>query len=121
MAPTFDEAISQPLNKIKLPSLKSTDFWNSPAYQSLMNLNQAVEAEAAGRRASLPAARPSPASPPEMSKAPKRAAVSTIWWTCVIETLCSCATRVIRFFSCARRASSSASVPTACCRFKRPW
>ena len=26
VVPTFDEAISQPLNKIRLPSLKSTDF-----------------------------------------------------------------------------------------------
>ena len=32
VAPTFDEAISQPLNKVRLPPLKSTNFWNSPAY-----------------------------------------------------------------------------------------
>ena len=31
VVPTFHEAISQPLNKVKLPSLKSTGFWNSPA------------------------------------------------------------------------------------------
>ena len=55
VAPTFDEAISQPLNKVKLPSLKSTDFWNSPAYQGLLNLQQAVETEAEleARRAQL--------------------------------------------------------------------
>ena len=55
VAPTFDEAISQPLNKIRLPPLKSTEFWNSPAYQGLLNLQQAVETEAEldARRAQL--------------------------------------------------------------------
>ena len=55
VAPTFDEAISQRLNRIKLPSLKSTEFWNSPAYQGLLNLQQAVETEAEldARRATL--------------------------------------------------------------------
>jgi len=52
VAPTFDEAISQPLNRVRLPSLKSTNFWNSPAYQGLLNLQQAVDDR---RRSSTPA------------------------------------------------------------------
>ena len=46
-APTFEEAISQKLHKIRLPGLSKTDFWNSPAYQGLLNLQQAVETDAA--------------------------------------------------------------------------
>ena len=55
MVPTFDEAISQKLNRIKLPSLKSTEFWNSPAYQGLLNMQHAVKtvAELEARRAQL--------------------------------------------------------------------
>ena len=55
VAPTFGQAISQPLNQVRLPGLKSTEFWNSPAYQGLLNLQQAVETEAEldARRAQL--------------------------------------------------------------------
>jgi hypothetical protein len=55
VAPTFGQAISQPLNKVKLPGLEKTEFWNSPAYQGLLNLQQAVETEAEldARRAQL--------------------------------------------------------------------
>ena len=55
VAPTFEQAISQKLNRIKLPALKNTDFYNSPAYQGLLNMQQAVETEAEldARRAQL--------------------------------------------------------------------
>ena len=37
VAPTFESAIQTKLHKTNLYALKATDFWNSPAYQSLIN------------------------------------------------------------------------------------
>ena len=57
MVPTFEQAISQKPSKVSLPPLKATTFWNSPAYQALLNMQQQVEtdAELEVRRSSLEA------------------------------------------------------------------
>jgi hypothetical protein len=46
VAPTFESAIQTKLHKTKLSALKATDFYNSPAYQSLLNTQQQIETDA---------------------------------------------------------------------------
>ena len=46
VAPTFESAIQTKLHKTNLHALKATDFWNSPAYQSLINTQQQIETDA---------------------------------------------------------------------------
>ena len=55
VAPTFESAIRTKVQKALLPPLKATNFWNSPAYQALLNQQQQVEtdAELQARRAQL--------------------------------------------------------------------
>lgn len=53
--PTFEQAIRVKEHRINLPTLPKTEFWNSPAFQSLLNLQQNVEtvAELQAREAQL--------------------------------------------------------------------
>ena len=44
--PTFETAIGTKVNKISLRPMPANDLYNSPAYQSLLNTQQAVETEA---------------------------------------------------------------------------
>ena len=57
VAPTFEQAIRTKVNKVSLPPLRATNFWNSPAYQALITQQQQVEtdAELEARRAQLEA------------------------------------------------------------------
>ena len=57
VAPTFEQAIRTKAHKVSLPPLRATNFWNSPAYQALLNQQQQVEtdAELEARRAQLEA------------------------------------------------------------------
>ena len=57
IVPTFEQAIRTKAHKVSLPPLRATNFWNSPAYQALLNQQQQVEtdAELEARRAQLEA------------------------------------------------------------------
>ena len=57
VVPTFDQAIRAKPHKVSLPPLRATNFWNSPAYQALLNQQQQIEtdAELEARRAQLEA------------------------------------------------------------------
>ena len=46
VVPDFESAIKTKLHKVNLHPLKATDFWNSPAYQSLLNTQQQIETDA---------------------------------------------------------------------------
>jgi len=57
VVPDFQSAIKTKLHKVNLHPLKATEFWNSPAYQALLNSQQQIEtnAELEARRAQLEA------------------------------------------------------------------
>ena len=46
VVPNLDGAIGAKLYNVKLPPLPQTEFWNSPAFQALLNMQDQLETDA---------------------------------------------------------------------------
>ena len=55
VVPNLDGAIGQKLYNVKLPPLPKTEFWNSPAVQALLNMQDQLDSRRT--RSSRPTAR----------------------------------------------------------------